>query len=287
MRNCPASGHPNLVCYQGRGLVKVGRSTRRLILVCLLVLGGMMATPRVLAQGGNPVDIVISEVMFNAAIDTGNRGEWIEIYNSGADPVDLTGWSVRDNTSTDAISASLCPNGSCQIPAGGCWLIAVTQQDLQSEFDLYLNPAGLTVDTTRTIFLGGKIGSGLSNDADGVALVFSTGEVVDCVSWASSAQTFCSGFTYLAGGDGVDTTLTQEGNAQAITNIQGQWYYHEPNGSPYTCSNTAASGTPTAVTLSALSARALPARPATVLLGSLVLAAVLGRTLVRARKHPL
>ena len=47
-----------------------------------------------------PADIVISEVMANPwpSLDNASYpgGEWIEVYNTGSAPVDLTGWSIVD-----------------------------------------------------------------------------------------------------------------------------------------------------------------------------------------------
>jgi len=195
-------------------------------------------------------DIVISEIMVNAKNDS--SGEWVEIYNKGTTAVDLTGWQLEDNNATDTITADMCPNGSCSIPAGGYWLIAITQTDLQNEFDQYTNPNKPSVELNSTIFLGsGLIGNGLANDNDHLILRNSSGTAVDCSSWDGSG--ICAGLTYVSGGGGVDHNF--DGNdGQSITNIQGSWYDHESNGSPYGI-NTASGGSPTAIILSNLRAR--------------------------------
>ena len=242
--------------------------------------------PFVGAQTGSPTDIIISEVMFNAAVESSNQGEWVEIYNSGTTAVDLNGWSIRDNNESDTFTTSMCPGGSCQIPAGECWLIAVTSPDLQNEFNQYTNPSGLLVDSSRSLFLGSKIGNGLANTADGIALLYTNGNAVDCVSWGSS--TLCSGLTYYSGGDGQDTSLSGVGDAQSIANIQGQWYKHEPNASPYNCTNTAAGGSPTAVTVIGMSANRPLARSDIMVAGSVAALLALGGSFLgrrRARHH--
>ncbi|RLC81637.1 MAG: hypothetical protein DRI61_03615 [Chloroflexi bacterium] len=230
----------------------------------------LLALNIVLAQGGSdPSNIVISEVMFHAVNETNplNNGEWIEIYNKGSSAVDLTGWQLRDNYLTKTITSDMCPNNSCQIPAGECWLIAWNTTYLQAEFDRYTNPLSPTVESSRTIFLGGRIGNGLSNSADMVALLTSDGAAVDCVSWANTTSTVCSSLTYVSGGDGQDTDLNDEGDGQSITNVQGQWYYHRINGSPYNSSNTSTGGSPTLVALSAFCARSALLWPEVVLVG--------------------
>ncbi len=43
-----------------------------------------------------PCPIVINELMINPHAVTDARGEWIELHNSGGEPVDLRNWSLRD-----------------------------------------------------------------------------------------------------------------------------------------------------------------------------------------------
>ena len=190
-------------------------------------------------------DIVISEIMINAFVEEigGNWGEWIEIYNKGVDPVDLTDWAIQDNFRTDVIDAAMCPGGSCIMPAGACWLIAVTAVELQSEFKNYTNPNQPSVDANNTIFLGGRPGNGLANElangldkkGDRLVLQDDSGTVIDCYSWDMLGT--CS-----------DDGPHVGSNGQSVTNVQGTWYNHQLNGSPYNCVNSADGG-PTAVSL--------------------------------------
>ncbi len=267
------------------------RKACMLALVPALAIAGVVALNAALAQGtGNPADIVISEVMFNAITETNptNCGEWIEIYNKGSAPVDLAGWVITDNNSSKVITYSMCPGSSCVITPGGCWLIAWNQDYLQAEFNNYTNPLSPTVDSSRTIFLGGRIGNGLANDTDMVALMIVSGGVtltVDCVSWGTTTPTLCSGLTYITSGNGRDTNLSGEGDGQSIANIGGTWYYHQPNASPYNCINTAAGGNPTAVTLSAFSALVRHPRVGiAALAGAIVVAMALKKAIKRKRK---
>ncbi len=262
------------------------------ILALVLTIAGMVAISTALPQGsGNPADIVIStalaqggssptdivigEVMFNAITETSSSGygEWVEIHNRGQYTVSLIDWSIRDNTTTRTITSTMCPNPQCEIPPGGCWLIAWNNDYLQREFNYYTSPLSLSVQLTSTIFLSTEIGNGLSNSADWVALIYTDGKAVDCVSWSSPTYTNCSNLSYVPGGNGVDTNLSKAKDGQSITNIQGQWYYHQINGSPYNCSNTAQGGNPTAVTLSTFSARPW-VRPWLILVGAVGAGAV-------------
>lgn len=264
-------------------------NTRRLacILALVLALAGVVAVSTALAQGsGNPADIVISEVMFNAITETNplNCGEWVEIYNRGTMTVNLAGWGVRDwGGNTRTITADMCPENSCEIPPKGCWLIAAYTREinyLQIEFNHYTLPLKPAVLQTSTIFLGSRIGDGLANTTDALALVYTNGLAVDCVSWRYQVTgTFCASLTYLEGLSGTDTNRgdrpnTQgEHDGQSITNIEGLWYDHQRNASPYNCYNTAAGGNPAAVILSNFSARPW-LRPGLILAGAVGAGAV-------------
>ncbi|MEJ2749456.1 MAG: lamin tail domain-containing protein, partial [Anaerolineae bacterium] len=192
-------------------------------------------------------DIVLSEIMINAAVEDvgGNWGEWVEIYNKGATPVDLTDWQIEDNYYSDTVNAGDCPGGSCSIPAGGCWIITISQPELQDEFNHYTVPDHPAVDPGSTIFLGSRLGNGLANSGDRLILRNNAGEAVDCYSWDGSG--ICSTLVYHGSGNGIDGSLVGS-DGQAVTNVQGIWFNHQINASPYDCINTAASG-PTAVTL--------------------------------------
>lgn len=226
------------------------------------------------------VDIVISEIMMNAVNETGNVGEWVEIYNSGGDIVDLTGWQIQDNSEFDTITAPMCPGNNCQMPAGACWLIAVTVADLQAEFLNYTNPNQPTVDASNTIFLNNRIGGGLANTNDVLILRNSSGTAVDCYSWDGSGT--CAGLAYIAGAFGVDANF--DGNdGQSATNVQGGWYDHESNASPYNCTNSAAAG-PTAVSIQSIQAQANSINGAVLAIFGLAATSTLAAIMDRRRK---
>jgi hypothetical protein len=50
-----------------------------------------------LAFGANPGDIIINEVMQDPAAVSDWNGEWFELYNTTANPIDINGWDLRDN----------------------------------------------------------------------------------------------------------------------------------------------------------------------------------------------
>lgn len=209
-----------------------------ILMLVTVALGGTISAH----AAGSDADIVLSEVMFDPV---SGSGEWVELYNSGVAAVDIAGWTIEDNSSSDTITTSMCPGGSCSIPAGDTWLITDNQSDLSTEFSNY-TPSP-SVDMSRTIFLGGSIGSGLNNTGD--RLVLRSTNAVDCVAYDGFSSTLsCSSLTYVAGGDGQDTSADGTGD-RSIANIQGTWQDHELNASPYDEQNSGQGGSPTAITL--------------------------------------
>ena len=54
--------------------------------------------------------LLISEVLYDpAASEPG--AEWVELYNPTANPVDLAGWGIKDNTSADPLPAFILGPG--------------------------------------------------------------------------------------------------------------------------------------------------------------------------------
>ena len=54
-------------------------------------------------------EIVITEVMYDTTgVETSPHfGEWIEVFNTGPDDVDLTGWSIEKDNTIDGVGADL------------------------------------------------------------------------------------------------------------------------------------------------------------------------------------
>lgn len=90
--------------------------------------------------------------------------EWFEISNAGDKEVTLSGWTVRDALGHED------PLPEVTIPAGGSVVIAAQ--------------AGESLDADAMIE-DGRIGNGLANASDAVALFDERGEEVDRVAWGS------------------------------------------------------------------------------------------------------
>jgi len=111
-------------------------------------------------------DIVINEFLPDPLGDdcdlSGIYGEWVEIYNKGANQVDLSGWYIKDDAgNTIVISSSNTHTGSTIIGAKGSnseWLV---------------------------VFLNGCI---LNNDGDTVYLYDNANQLIDSYSYTGSTQ---------------------------------------------------------------------------------------------------
>ena len=126
--------------------------------------------------------------------------EWIEIFNPTGSSVDVSGWSVVDNTSTD-IFPSVSP-----IPPGGYAVII---------------PSGsstLAPGSTTTITLGTPtIGNGLADSGDRVILKDASSTDIDKVSYGDDTTIFpvppaapSSGFTLSRDPSGSDTDTSAD-----------------------------------------------------------------------------
>ncbi len=110
-------------------------------------------------------DVVLNELIPNpSGSDTG--AEWIELYNRGSSPVDVSGWGIDVATSSWGDPDVVLPGGTV-IDAGG-WL--VVGGSLAAE-----------VDIVGDISIGNATSS-----ADGVQLVDCTGAVVDTVVYGTA-----------------------------------------------------------------------------------------------------
>lgn len=157
--------------------------------------------------------VVINEVYYKVAsvheIGSESDSEWVELYNSGDFPVDLNGWSVRDNTSCDNII------GEYQIPVHGYVIVAYLSKPL------FESVWGKLPDSTIYIQLSGAIGNGLA-DNDELILKNSTcsnpGTIFDHISWGSNIDgcnpsiptVSTNGISFERDPDGTDTNTNTD-----------------------------------------------------------------------------
>lgn len=127
------------------------------------------ATPGAAAAPPPVVAIVINEIMQNPAAVSDNNGEWFELVNATPDPVDIDGWTIKDNGSNLHVVAN---GGPLVIPAGG-FLVLGTDANAAAN-------GGVAIDYQYSnIFLG--------NGSDALILLDTASSEVDRVEWDNGA----------------------------------------------------------------------------------------------------
>ena len=116
----------------------------------------------------NPGDVVINEIMKDPSAVGDGDGEYFEIYNTTASPIDLTGWTITDND-FDSHTISGAPN----VPAGGYYILGINANSGTN--------GGITVDYEYS-------GITLSNGDDEVILTDAGGNEIDRVEYTDAAS---------------------------------------------------------------------------------------------------
>jgi hypothetical protein len=118
--------------------------------------------------------IKLNEVMYAIAESTGGC-EWLELYNASDSPVQLEGWQIGDNHAVDALPPLSLPTRSFAV-------VAANEEGFRRAYP----------DFTGTIvFVGdGKIGNGLADGGDRLALQDEAGRLVDALSYADDSSVF-------------------------------------------------------------------------------------------------
>ena len=112
--------------------------------------------------------IVINEIMQNPSAVSDGSGEWFEIVNTTADPIDIDGWTIADNDFDSHVIA----NGGALVVPGGGFLVLGNNADFATN-------GGVTVGYEYS-------GVFLSNSSDELVL-FDGGSEVDRVEWDNGA----------------------------------------------------------------------------------------------------
>ena len=120
--------------------------------------------------GGPPPSgavLVINEIMYNPKASDDDLGEWVELHNAGDAPVDLDGWTLRDNGSNSHVISSSV------VVAPGAYSVLGRSGDSSGN-------GGYTPAYTYADFF-------LANSADSVVLEDPSGAIVDQLSYKTEA----------------------------------------------------------------------------------------------------
>ena len=140
-----------------------------------LLLAILFSTPVASAQ------VLINEVLYRpapASPDSLKTHQWVELYNRGSAPADLTGWKVAGRAGASGASARALPG--IVLPVGG-YLVLHMAAGNNSGNDYY------TQDTAAI----------WNANMDEVAL-YSPAGIVDIIAWDSQVQSYLAGTSHNA-----------------------------------------------------------------------------------------
>lgn len=115
--------------------------------------------------GGQGMNVVISEVLYDSRVYSETTGEWLELYNQTSSEVNIGGWTIADNSKSYTI-----PTGTT-IDAHGYLVIAAGSAEFIREYGCAPHLADLDLR--------------LNNDGDYLTLKNRGGTVMDQVAWGS------------------------------------------------------------------------------------------------------
>jgi hypothetical protein len=154
----------------------------------------LLALSALMAYSSTRAAVVISEVTFNE-VSSDTTGEWIEIYNTGLLPVDLSNYKIGDEETSGGTSTTESlykfPAGA-MINPGEVQVIAVGATRFNTVYGF--NPTYETSGTDLSVPDlslyttwdpdGGQIN--MSNTNDQAVLVDNTDTIIDAVSWGNT-----------------------------------------------------------------------------------------------------
>ena len=170
------------------------------------------------AQAGTPGDVLIVEVGADPAALPEPAGEFLELYNNTAAPVDVGGWTLTDN------------NTSVSLPANT--VLQPGQRLLVIGDAVQLGAAGYNCATTP-FNVATTIGNGLGNAGDRVILRDATNTQIDEMSYGSDTTVFNPSAPDVFDNSG--TTLQRNGYPAGPfpdTNTAADWAASTTPGSP-------------------------------------------------------
>jgi hypothetical protein len=134
-----------------------------------LNIEGPVCIPTTCAGVGS---VIFSEIMQNPSAVADADGEWFELYNTTASPIDLQGWTIVDDDHTLSQEGFIIPNSL--VIGGNSYLVFATNGDMMTN-------GGLTPDYVydyATLTLG--------NGTDGLTINCSE-TLIDIVVWDNGA----------------------------------------------------------------------------------------------------
>lgn len=134
----------------------------------------------------SPYQVKINEVTYAPAE---GGCEWFELYNAADAQVELEGWTVADNHATDALPSLTLPGRSFAV-------VAADETAFRRAHPGFAGALLLVAD--------GRIGNGLADSGDRLALRDGGGRIVDSLSYGGDASVFSTPLPAVAIGHSIE-----------------------------------------------------------------------------------
>ena len=159
--------------------------------------------------------ITVSEVSPWSSGDSTYAADWFELTNTGSTTVDISGWTMDDDS--NSFSNSVALTGVSSIAAGQSVVFIEGDTTTVADFEAAWFGANVPVGFTVGYYSGSKVG--LSTSGDGVNIFDVSGNWITGVSFGDST----TGFTFdnSAGTNGAISTLSSVGVNGAFTSFDG------------------------------------------------------------------
>ena len=183
------------------------------------------------AVGTANAEVIITEVLYDP-INTDSGGEFVELYNNGNSSADISGWTIR--TETSVADATLPAN--ILLPKNSHYLIADANWSMNKD-----NPAWPAADHEEAMIL--------ANADAGVALVDVNNTIMDAVGWGNAVNIGAGLF------EGTPAPAVAAGNSLHRIKINGNYTDTQNNANDFsetTPSPTASSGEITSSTITVM-----------------------------------
>jgi len=143
--------------------------------------------------------VLINEVMYDPDGATSDSdGEWVELYNAGAVPVDLGGWTLSDSASGDVLPQVTILQDAT--------LVVAASNSFRGAYPWF---------NGRAVVLGGRIGNALGNDGDRLVLRDSSDAVADAISWGTDTSVFAPAIADVPAGHSIERRTAGSDTDQA------------------------------------------------------------------------
>ncbi|MEK7067428.1 MAG: lamin tail domain-containing protein, partial [Patescibacteria group bacterium] len=183
--------------------------------------------------------VIINEIMYDLpSPGTDDKHEWVEIYNNGASPVDLTDYKFNDGDTATNHSLNIPPKnssrGSMTLDAGGYALLAGDAATLIADLPNYI---GTIIDTVIN----------LSNTSATLKLLDKDGIEIASTAYNKDMGAAGNANTLESDGAGLKESLVDGGTPGLANSILSSSATPSPtlSGSPAPASAATASPTPT------------------------------------------